>query len=250
MGKGNKGLPKMWEEIQAENEGVAIPAQVRWLSNHRIIREREQRGEIKASSVVFIVRGKKVAQSLVNKGVIAAGVRYKVEPYTNAGPDSLCELCCGWGHITSKCSNHQPKCGYCARLHRSSEHTCNVVGCASKQGAVCSHTQQKCPNWKGNHIAFSGKCTNKIEAITMARQSRKVQPNGRVTSEVTGANTVALGTRQARDTRNGEGEGEPTANKEQGDTWEMEGADMEMEKHVTMSEITAEIEMGAAASND
>jgi len=49
MGKGTKGIQKMREEIQAENEGVAIPAQVRWLSNPRIIKEREQRGEIKVS---------------------------------------------------------------------------------------------------------------------------------------------------------------------------------------------------------
>jgi hypothetical protein len=130
----------MREEIQAENLGVAIPAHVRWLSNPRIIREREQRGEIKASSMVFVVRGKKVAQRLVNKGVIATGVRYNVERYTNAGPDSLYELRCGWGHIKSKCSHHQPKCGYCARPHRSSEHWCHVVGCASKQEAVCTHT--------------------------------------------------------------------------------------------------------------
>jgi hypothetical protein len=95
MGKGTEGLQKMTEEIQAENEGVTIPAQVRWLLNPRTIKEREQRGEIKASSVVFMVKGKKVAQRLVNKGVTAAGVRYKVEPYTNAGPDSLCEHCCG-----------------------------------------------------------------------------------------------------------------------------------------------------------
>ena len=99
MGKGTEGLQKMKEEIQAGNDGVAIPAQVRWLSNPRIIREREQRGEIKASSVVFIVRGKNVAQRLVNKGVVAAGVRYIVEPYTNAGPNSVCDRCCGWGHI-------------------------------------------------------------------------------------------------------------------------------------------------------
>jgi len=250
MGKGTDGLQKMKEEIQAENEAVAIPAEVRWLSNPRIIREREQRGEIKASSVVFIVRGKKVAQTLVNKGLIAAGVQYQVEPYTNAGPDSLCELCCGWGHIESKCSHHQPKCGYCAGPHRSSEHSCNVVGCASRQGAVCSHTQEKWPNCKGNHIASSGKCTKKIEAIRMAHQSRKVQPNGRETREVLGANRVALGTRQARDTRNGEGEGQPMANEEQGDTGEMEGAQMVMEKAVTMSKTTAEIEIGAATSND
>jgi hypothetical protein len=112
MGKGTQALHKMREEIQAENEGVAIPAHVKWLLNPRIIKEREQRGEIKASSVVFIVGGKKVAQRLVNKVVIAAEVRYEVELYTNAGPDSLCELCCGLGHSESKCSHHQPKCGY------------------------------------------------------------------------------------------------------------------------------------------
>jgi len=117
IGKGTEGLQKMRQEIQAENEGVAIPAQVRWLSNPRIIREREQRGEIKASSVVFIVMGKKVAQRLVSKGVNAAGLRYKVEPYKNAGPDSLCELRCGWGHIENQSSRHQPKCGYCAGPH-------------------------------------------------------------------------------------------------------------------------------------
>ena len=222
---------------------------MRWLSNPRIITEREQRGESKASSVAFIVRGKKVAKRLVNKGVIVAGVRYNVEPYTNAGPDSLCELCCAWGHLESECSHHQLKCGYCAGPHRSSEHRCNVVRCALKQGAVCSHTEETCPNCKGNHIAFCGNCTRKIEAITMARQSRKVQPNGRVTREVTGATRVALGTRHAKDPTNGEGEGEPTAYEEQGDTGEMEGAEMVLENDVTMSETTAEIEMGAASSN-
>jgi len=248
MGKGTEGLQKMSEEIQVENEGVAIPTEVRWLSNPRIIREREQRGEIKASSVVFIVRGKKVAQRLVNKGVIAAGVQDKFEPYTNAGPDSLCKLYCGWGHIESKCSHHQPKCGYCAGPHRSSERRWNVVRCTSKQGAVCSQTQEKCPNCKGNHIAFSGKCAKKIEAITMARHSRKVQPSGQEAREVTGANRVALSTMQARDITIREGE--PTADDEQGETGEMEMEGTEVEKGVTMSETTAEIEMVATASHD
>jgi hypothetical protein len=74
MGKRTERIDKMREEIQPENEGVAIPAQVRWLSNPRSIREREQRGEITASLVVIIVRGKKVAQRLVNNGVINVGV--------------------------------------------------------------------------------------------------------------------------------------------------------------------------------
>jgi len=250
MGKGTERLQNMRVEILAENEGVAIPAQVRWLSNPRISRDREQRGEIKASSVVFIVSGKKVAQRLVNNGVIAAGVLYKVKPYTNTDPDSLCELCCGWGHIQSKCSHRQPKCGYCSGPHRSNGHRCNVVRFTSKQGAVCSHTQEKCPNCQGNHIPFSGKSTKKIKAISMARQNRNVQPNGRETREVTGANSVALGTTKAGDTRNIQGDEEPTANEEPGNTGEKEGAEMEMQKDVTISETTAEMEMEAAASND
>jgi hypothetical protein len=75
MGKGTKSLQNIWEKIQAENEGVEIAAKGRCLSNPIIIRQREQRGEIKDSSVVFIVRGKKVAQRRVNKGEIAGGVR-------------------------------------------------------------------------------------------------------------------------------------------------------------------------------
>jgi len=86
MDNGTERLQKISQEIQVENERVAIPAQVRWLSNPLIIRERGQRGVITASSVVFILRGKMVAETLVNKGITAAGVQYKVEPYTKADP--------------------------------------------------------------------------------------------------------------------------------------------------------------------
>jgi len=57
-----------------------------------------------------------------------------------------------------------------------------------------------------------------------------------------GANRVTLGTGQARNT-----EGEPMADEKERDTGEMEVA--EVEKDMTVSETTAEIEMGAAASN-
>jgi len=73
-----------------------------------------------------------------------------------------------------------------------------VFGCASKQGTVCSHTLEKCRNFKWKHIAFSGMCARTIEAITMVRQSRRVQPNGQEMREVMGANRVVLSTRQAR----------------------------------------------------
>ena len=66
--------------------------------------------------------------------------------------------------------------------------------------------QEECPNCKGNHIAFSGKCAKKTAAIRMARQGRRLQLERPETGSVTGVNRVALGTRPMRDTINQEGE--------------------------------------------
>jgi len=59
-----------------ENKGIAIPTQVQWLGNTGTIRERRQNGEIAVTSGVFVVKGCKVAQSLINKALEAAGVWY------------------------------------------------------------------------------------------------------------------------------------------------------------------------------
>jgi len=99
MGKGTDCLQKMREEFEAEKEGIAIPTQARWLSIHCTIRDRKQKGEIAASSVVFVVKGGKVAHGLIKNGIKDAGVWYRVMAFTNVGPDSGCELCCRWGHI-------------------------------------------------------------------------------------------------------------------------------------------------------
>jgi len=102
MGNGMEGLQMMRDEIHDENNGVMIPVQVRWLANPHSIRERRQRGEISASSVVFVVKRNKVARKPVKDGIKAAGEWSRVEPFANIGPDSRCEHCCGWGHIESK----------------------------------------------------------------------------------------------------------------------------------------------------
>jgi hypothetical protein len=120
-------------------------------------------------------------------------------------------------------------------------------GANSKLGAICTNTDEKSLNCTGNNIVFRGYCPKKIEALNVAHQESKVQPNGRETREVMGANRGIHRNRLARDTRNGVGEGEPTSVVEPGDTGEMQGADME--KQVTISMTTAEIEMGDAASN-
>ena len=65
---------------------------------------------------------------------------------------------------------------------------------------------------------------------------------------MTGANRVALGTRQARGIR--DDEGEPMADEEADDTREKEGAKGERDVMMAETAWEIEIEMGAAASND
>jgi hypothetical protein len=135
--------------------------------------------------VVFVVNGSKVAQNLIKKGIKAGGVWHRVEAFTSGGPDSKCERHCGWGHIENK-YDKKPQCAYCSGNHRTSDPKCNVVGCTAKQGSLCGHTLERCPNCKGNHIAFSSRCAKKSEAASAARQSRKTGYNG-TARDVSGA---------------------------------------------------------------
>jgi len=171
MGKGTEGLQKMREESEAENEGKVIPTKVRWLANPCTITERWQNGEITVLSVVFVVKGSKVAHTLVKTGIKAAEVWYRVEKSTNKGPHTRCEVSCGWGHIENKCGS-KPKCGYCSGHHWTRDNKCNVVGCTATQASLSGHTLEKCPNCKGSHIAFSSRCAKNGEATEAAGQNR------------------------------------------------------------------------------
>jgi hypothetical protein len=61
MGKGTDGLRTMCEEFDAENEDMVIPTPVWLLANHSTISERRQTGDIAVSSVLFVVKGSKMA---------------------------------------------------------------------------------------------------------------------------------------------------------------------------------------------
>ena len=261
MGKCTEGQQMMREEFEAENEGIVIPTQVRWLANPSTIRERWQNGEIAASSVVFVVQGCKIAQSLVKKGIKAARVWYRVETYTNEGPDSRCELCCRWGHIEKMCGS-KPKCGYCSGHPRTSDHKCNVVGCTAKQGSLCGHTLEKCPNCRGNHIAFSSRCVKKREATDAARQSRKIglgarAPTSAAEDLATGANRVMLGPRPQGLAEGGGDEEEEMADVDDeeeeaaGEARDVTMAETETETATrTATDTETEIGTGARATNE
>jgi hypothetical protein len=65
MTKGTEGLQTLREEFEAENKGIAIHSQVRWLANPRIIRESGENRAIARSLEGFVIMRNKVARSLI-----------------------------------------------------------------------------------------------------------------------------------------------------------------------------------------
>ena len=84
LGKGTHGLEKLREEIEAENEGVEIPMQIRWLGRVPDIKQRSAEGAIRGSSVTFVVRGQPMADKIIKSGLRVAGRQYQVEAFVEA----------------------------------------------------------------------------------------------------------------------------------------------------------------------
>jgi hypothetical protein len=167
------GLEKLRQELQAENEGVVLPLAISWIGGPKDVHKKKGDGK-KASSVVFAVKGSKMAEKVLKGGLRAAGVKYDVERFMTAGPDSFCGVCSRWGHVEAKCGAlKMPACMLCAGQHLTKDHKCNVVGCKANAGQNCTHTVDKCVNCKGNHIAKANVCVKKQEAIKNAREERR-----------------------------------------------------------------------------
>jgi len=167
------GLEKLRQELQAENEGVVLPLAINWIGGPKDVQKKKVEGK-KASSVVFAVKGSKMAEKVLKGGLRAAGVKYDVEKFVNAGPDSFCGVCSRWGHVDAKCGSlKMPACMLCAGRHLTKDHKCNVVGCKANAGQNCAHNVDKCVNCKGNHIAKANCCAKKQEAIKVAREERR-----------------------------------------------------------------------------
>jgi len=167
------GLEKLRQELQAENEGVVLPLAINWIGGPQDVQKKKAEGK-KASSVVFAVKGSKMAEKVLKGGLRAAGVKYDVEKFVNAGQDSFCGVCSRWGHVDAKCGFlKMPACMLCAGRHLTKDHKCNVVGCKANAGQNSTHNVDKCVNCKGNHIAKANCCVKKQEAIKVAREERR-----------------------------------------------------------------------------
>jgi len=167
------GLEKLRQELQAENEGVVLPLAISWIGELKDVQNKKGEGK-KASTVVFAVKGSKMAEKVLKGELRAAGVKYDVEKFTTAGPDSFSGVCSRWGHVEAKCGAlNMPACIICAGRHLTKDHKCNVVGCKASAGQNCTHNVDKCVNCKGNHIAKGNCCVKKQEAIKMAKEERR-----------------------------------------------------------------------------
>ena len=167
------GLQKLRQELQAENQGVVLPLAINWIGGPKDVQKKKAEGK-KAFSVVFAVKGSKMAEKLFKGELRAAGVKYDVEKFMNAGPDSFCSVCSRWGHVEAKCGAlKMPACMLCAGRHLTKDHKCNVVGCKANAGQNCTHNVDKCINCKGNHIAKANCCVKKQEVIKVAREERR-----------------------------------------------------------------------------
>jgi len=167
------GHEKLRQELQAENEGVVLPLAINWIGGLKDVQKKKAEGK-KASTVVFAVKGSKMAENVMQWGSRSAGVKYDVEKFMNARPDSFCGVCSRWGHVETKFGSLQvPAWMLCMGRHLTKDHKCNVVGCKANAGQNCAHNVDKCINCKGNHIAKANCCIEKQEAIKVAREERR-----------------------------------------------------------------------------
>jgi len=167
------GLQKLRQELQAENEGVVLPLAINWIGGPKDAQKRKEE-EKKASSVVFAVKGSKMAENILRGGLRAAGVKYDVQKFSTAGSDSFCGVCSRWGHVEAKCGALKIlACMLCVGRHLTKYHKCNMVGCKANAGQNCTHNVDKCVNCKRNHIAKANACVKKQEAIKTAREERQ-----------------------------------------------------------------------------
>jgi len=98
------------------------------------------------------------------------------------------------------CSS-MPAYGYYSEQHRNRDQKCNIEACTAKQGALCGHTQEKCANCRGNHIAFSSRCAKKMEVTRAACEERRREQAGRsmrAGGATTVTNTMVSGRRAER----------------------------------------------------
>ena len=169
-------MKKLREKLEAENAGVRVLAEARWLSGAKA-RARSHRDGEGSSTVVATILGEEVFGLLCKRGVWLPGGRHEVDAFEEERPDALCLRCGEWGHITPHCDEAKRlKCAICAKEHTTRDHRCSVEGRRMGIGRMCPHTTAKCANCGGPHGARADACQAKRIAQHAARGWRSPPP--------------------------------------------------------------------------
>ncbi|POS82736.1 hypothetical protein EPUL_004709 [Erysiphe pulchra] len=94
----------------------------------------------------------------------------EAEPYIPVGLDTLCTVCCHWGHTTHGCPNPENvRCAICAETYLTTAHKCPVVGYKSPVGRYCKlHGSHKCANCGESHNVRATRCVDHRRAVAIA----------------------------------------------------------------------------------
>ena len=96
------GLRKLYEELEAENSRVQIPAEIGWRGGVKVRAWFQEKKE-GASSVVATVLGEASFNRLCRYGARLLGARHDVYAYKEVQPNTFCTWCSSWGHIAPYC---------------------------------------------------------------------------------------------------------------------------------------------------
>jgi len=234
------GLEKLRQLLQAENERVVLPIAINSIGGPKDV-QKEMRDGKKASLVVFAVKGSTMAETILKGGLRAAGVKYNVERFITAGPDSFCGLCSRWGHVGAKCGAlKMPASMLCVGQHLPKDHTCNIVGCKANAGQSCTQNVDKCVNCNGGHIAKANVWVKKQEAIKNEKQENQTS------KETEGEHHNGM-TDEQEDPQRTE-DGEPSAAEAQMTVQDDEQGTKEPEVKVVSTQATTELSSSAGIS--
>ena len=150
----------------AENSGVSITAEIRWLSRAKA-QARFQEVKDGTSSMVAAVLGDATFSRVCKSGIRLFGRRYEIEAYEEARPDAFRNRCSRWGHIAPHCSADL-RCSVCAEDHTTQDRRCSVEGYRAGRGRGRPQETTKRANCKCPHGARADACAAKKEARQLA----------------------------------------------------------------------------------
>ena len=136
---GGGGLKKLREELEAENAGVQVPAEIRWLSGAKA-RARFHRDGCGSSSVVAAILSEEVFGRLCKSGVRLPGSRHEVDAFEEERPDALCLRCGEWGYVTPTATRPRGPGVLSALRSMLRGTTVAQLRAAGWEEAICAHT--------------------------------------------------------------------------------------------------------------